>query len=164
MPFTEYIKGVNEEYAKPGFVPHHWIKNLTAPLTPFAKKLSDCRVALLGGGGISLKTQEPYNKMSLNDLCCREIPGDAKPEDLVVSSAYIRHEDTNKDLNNLFPLELLREMAHDGYIGGVSPVHYIAGIGRLLEPNLTAYTEEVLPEIIGKLKDAKVDVVLCCGG
>ncbi|MBW1782306.1 MAG: hypothetical protein JRL30_16395 [Deltaproteobacteria bacterium] len=164
MPFTEYIPGVNDEYAKPGFVPYHWIKNITAPWTPFRKKLCDCRVALIGGGGISLRSQERYKPMSLNDISYREISGDTKPEDLVVSSAYMRHEDTDKDINNLFPIELLRNMARDGYIGDVSSVNFICGVGRILEPELTTFMTEVIPEVVGKLKMAKVDIVLGCGG
>ena len=164
MPFTEYIKGVNDEYSKPGFVPYHWIKNITAPWTPFSKKLCDCRVAMVGGGGISLKFQERYKPMSLNDISYREIPGNAKPGDLVVSSAYIRHEDTDKDPNNLFPIELLRRMARDGYIGDVSPANFICGVGRILEPEFSTFIAGVIPEIVGKLKEAKVDIVLCCGG
>lgn len=164
MAFTEYITGVNDEYAKPGFVPYHWIKNITAPWTPFTKKLCDCRVAMVGGGGISLKSQKPYNPMSLNDLSYREIPGDAKAEELIVSSAYIRHEDTDRDINNLFPIELLQEMTTDGYIGDVSPVHFICGIGRILEPYLGVFEDKVVPEILDKLKASKVDVLLGCGG
>jgi D-proline reductase (dithiol) PrdB len=164
MAFTEYIKGVNDEYAKPGFVPYHWIKNITAPWTSFTKKLSDCRVALVGGGGISLKSQEAYKPMSLNDISYREIPGDVNAEELVVSSAYIKHDDTDQDINNLFPIELLGEMAKEGYIGDVSPINFICGIGRLLEPKLTTFINEVVPEIVGRLKAAKVDIVLCCGG
>jgi len=164
MAFTEYIKGVNDEYAKPGFVPHHWIKNITVPFTPFTKKIFDCRVALVGGGGMSLRSQEPYNSMSLNDITYREIPGDAKPDDFVVSSAYIKHDDTDKDINNLFPIELLQEMAKDDYIESVSPVNFICGVGRIMEPHLTAFVDEIIPEIVGKLKTAHVDVVLCCGG
>jgi len=164
MPFTEYIKGVNDEYSKPGFVPYHWIKNITAPWTPFNKKLCDCRVAMLGGGGISLKCQERYKPMSLNDISYREIPGDTEPGDLVVSSAYMRHEDTDKDINNLFPIELIRNMARDGYIKDVSPINFICGVGRILEPELTTFMTGVIPEIVGKLKEAKVDIVLGCGG
>jgi len=164
MPFTEYIKGVNDEYSKPGFVPYHWIKNITAPWTPFNKKLCDCRVAMLGGGGISLKCQERYKPMSLNDISYREIPGDTEPGDLVVSSAYMRHEDTDKDINNLFPIELIRNMARDGYIKDVSPINFVCGVGRILEPELTTFMTGVIPEIVGKLKEAKVDIVLGCGG
>ena len=164
MPFTGYIKGVNELYAKIGFAPYHWIKNLTVPWTPFTKKLSDCRVALVAAGGISLKSQEPYQLMSIHDISYREIPGDAKPEDIVINTVYFKHDDTDKDLNNLFPIEILREMERGGYIGDVSPLNFICGAGRIYEPELTTFTDEVIPEVVSKLKAAKVDIVLvCCG-
>lgn len=164
MPFTEYIKGVNELYAEIGFYPYQWIKNLTAPWTPFNKKLSECRVALVAAGGMSLKSQELYQLMSTHDISYREIPGDAKAEDIVINSVYFKHDDTDKDLNNLFPIEILQEMARDGYIGNVSPVNFSCGSGRIYEPELTTFTEEVIPEVVGKLKAAKVDIVLACCG
>ena len=113
---------------------------------------------------MSLRSQERYKPMSLNDISYREIPGDTKPEDLVVSSAYMRHEDTDKDINNLFPIRLVRNMARDGYIGDVSPVNFICGVGRILEPELTTFMTGVIPEVVDKLKRAKVDIVLGCGG
>jgi D-proline reductase (dithiol) PrdB len=122
MPFTEYIKGVNELYTKIGFAPYHWIKNLTSPWTPFKKKISKCRVALVGAGGISLKSQKPFQLMSIHDISTRDIPGNVKPEDIVINSTYFKHEDTDKDLNNLFPIEILQQMGRDGFIGEVSPL------------------------------------------
>jgi D-proline reductase (dithiol) PrdB len=165
MPFTEYIQKANELYAEIKFDPYHWIKNITSPWTPMTKKLADCRVALVAGGGMSLKSQTPYDPVRINDFSYREIPGDTRGEDIVINSVFFKHDDTDKDLNNLFPIEILQEMAKDGYIGDVSPVNYICGVGRLYEPDLTrVFVKQVLPEIAGKLKAANVDVGLfCCG-
>ena len=164
MPFTEYIKGVNEFYARMGFPPYHWIKNLTSPWTPFTKKKSECRAALVGAGGISLRSQEPFQLMSIHDISTRDIPGNVKPEDIVVNSTYFKHEDTDKDLNNLFPIEILQQMAGNGFIREVSPLNIICGVGRIYEPELTSFTDEVVPEMVSKLRSAKVDIALfCCG-
>ena len=164
MSFTEYIKGVNEYYGKSGFPPYHWIKNISVLWTPFKKQLSSCRVALVAGGGISLKSQKPYEPMSFHDISYREIPGHARSEDMVVNTAYIKHEDTDKDLNNLFPIDILQQMASVGYIREVSPINIVCGVGRIYEPELTEFIEKVIPEIVGKLKSANVDVGLfCCG-
>ena len=165
MPSTEYIRGVNEAYARINFDPYHWITNITSPWTPMTKKLSNSRVALVSGGGISLKSQTPYQLTSIGDLSYREIPGDARAQDMVINSAFFKHDDTDKDINNLFPIEILQDMARDGYIGEVSPVNYVCGVGRIYEPELSSvYIKKVLPEIVGKLKAAEVDVCLfCCG-
>lgn len=160
MQFTEYVKGINKEYAKPGFVPYHWIKNITTPWTPFTKKICDCRVALVCAGGLSLKSQDSYDPMSIHDISFREIPGDSRAEDIVINSAYYKHDDTDEDLNNLFPIQILQEMASNGYIGDLSPVNLICGIGRIFEPELSTFIDEVIPELVNKLKKANVDIVL----
>ena len=80
MPFTDYIKGANEVYARINFDPYHWMTNITSPWTPMTKKLSNCRVALVSGGGISLKSQTPYQLTSIGDLSYREIQGVALKE------------------------------------------------------------------------------------
>jgi D-proline reductase (dithiol) PrdB len=147
-----------------GISPHHWIKNITSPWTPFTKNLSECVVALVASSGISFKAQEPYMPTCIHDISYRVIPGNSRPEDIVINSAYIKHDDTDKDLSNLFPIEILQEVARDGYIGDVSPANVICGVGRIYEPELTTFNDDVIPQVVNKLKEAKSDIVLLSGG
>ena len=127
--------------------------------TPVTKELKDMRVAIASAAGIHLKTQERFNLAG--DTTYREIPGDAQDEDLMVSHGGYDNSDVNKDINCMFPIDRLRELADEGFIKEVAPFHYgfMGGGG-----DQDAFTHKTGPEIAQKLKDEDVDAVILTGG
>lgn len=127
--------------------------------TPVTKELKDMRVALASAAGIHLKSDKRFNLAG--DSSYREIPGDVKGEDLMVSHGGYDNGDVNKDINCMFPIERMQELAKEGFIKDIAPVHFgfMGGGG-----DQTAFKEVTGPEIAQKLKDEGVDAVLLTAG
>lgn len=127
--------------------------------TPVTKELKDMRIALASAAGIHLKTDKRFNLAG--DTTYRIIPGDVKPEELMVSHGGYDNGDVNKDINCMFPITRLQELAEEGFIKDVAPEHFgfMGGGG-----DQTAFTERTGPEIAEKLKEEGVDAVLLTAG
>ena len=126
---------------------------------PVTKELKDMKVALATAAGVHLKTDKRFNLAG--DTTFREIPDTAHSTDLMVSHGGYDNGDVNKDINCMFPIERLQELAKEGYIKAVAPFHYgfMGGGG-----DQAKFTNETGPEIAQKLKDEGVDYVLMTAG
>lgn len=126
---------------------------------PVEKELKDMRVAIASAAGIHLKTQDRFNLAG--DTTFREIPGDVQPDELMVSHGGYDNSDVNKDINSMFPITRLQELAEEGFIKEVAPFHYgFMGGGGDQE----AFTNKTGPEIAKKLNEEGVDAVVLTGG
>lgn len=126
---------------------------------PVKKELKDMTIAIATAAGVHLKTDKRFNLAG--DTSYREIPRDAKDDELMVSHGGYDNSDVNKDINCMFPLDRLRELADEGFIKDVAPVEYgMMGGGG----NQKIFTEETGPEIAQKLKDENVDGVIMTAG
>lgn len=145
------VKGLQSEIYVPITPPPVW--------TPVTKELKDMRVALASAAGVHLKSDERFNLAG--DFTFRVIPGDVKGEDLMVSHGGYDNGDVNKDINCMFPIERLQELAAEGFIKEVAPVHFgfMGGGG-----DQAKFTNETGPEIAKKLKEENVDAVLLTAG
>ena len=95
--------------------------------TPVNKPLAEMRVALVTGTGVHLKTDARFNLVC--DSTYRVIPGDVDTADLTVSHGGYDNSDVLADINSMFPLDRLRELAEEGLIAGIAPRHYFSFIG-----------------------------------
>ncbi len=127
--------------------------------TPLKKPLSECKVAFITAGGIHQKSQKPFN--TEGDTTYRAIPADIDTKELMVTHGGFDNSDINKDVNAMFPLDRLRELVAEGYIGSLTPEMYgfMGGGG-----NIEVYEKQTGPEIARKLKEQGTDIVLCTGG
>ena len=157
MSPVNYIERTTEHFAKQGFPPYQWAVNQTVPWTPFVKRLEDCRVAMISSGGIYIRGKQPPFDPERDDLTFREIPRDIDVRDLSISHNHYDHSDADKDVNVVFPIERIREMEQERFIGSVAPVNY-AFMGRIFKRR--QLEKEMAPEIARKLKENKVDVFL----
>ncbi|MBZ2174987.1 hypothetical protein K8M07_06945 [Schnuerera sp. xch1] len=136
-----------------------------APITPpsvftqVTKELKDMKVALATAAGVHLKSDKRFNLAG--DTSYRLIPKDAKTSDLMVSHGGYDNGDVNKDINCMFPIDRLRELKEEGFIGEVAETHvgFMGGGG-----NQKVFTEETGPAIAQILKDEGVDAVLMTAG
>ena len=91
------------------------------PITPepvwtmLDKPLKQCKVAFITAGGIHQKTQVPYD--TSGDYSYRVIPSDIETSKLMVTHGGFDNSDINKDVNAMFPLDRLRELVKEGFIG-----------------------------------------------
>lgn len=145
------IKGLQSEIFVPITPPPVW--------TPVTKELKDMKVAIATAAGVHLKSDKRFN--FAGDFTYRLIPGDAPTSDLMVSHGGYDNGDVNKDVNCMFPLDRLRELAAEGFIKEVAPTHigFMGGGG-----NQEKFKNETGPAIAKILKDEGVDAVVLTAG
>ena len=148
MP-VPYIEQVRRMY--PDLPPYQWAVNERAPLTPVRKPLRECRVALVSSAGVYLPGQ-PAFRTDAKDVSFREIPADAD-----VAALLVGHPSTAAtvtDLNTVFPLDRLRELARAGMIGALaSPA--LSFVGRVLARG--RLKRDMVPWLVERLRALDVD-------
>ena len=153
-----YVTRLNEFYRSQGFPAYKWTVNDTAPLTPPKKPLSRCRVAMLTSGGVSRNNTPPFNPQARNDLRLDALDRDVAPDVLVINDDYYNHSDADRDINCIFPIDRLRELAVEGAIGEVAAHHYSGFMGRIY--TRSAVVNEAAPALARRLADDGVDAFL----
>lgn len=145
------IKGLQSEIYVPITPPPVW--------TPVTKELKDMTIALATAAGVHLKTDKRFNLAG--DFSYREIPDTATTDMLMVSHGGYDNADVNRDVNCMFPIDRLHELAKEGYVGAVAPIHigFMGGGG-----DQSKFTEETGPQIAQRLKDENVDAVVLTAG
>jgi D-proline reductase (dithiol) PrdB len=119
------------------------------------KPLETSRLALVTTGGVHLPDQPRFDIDDFEGDCSyREVPTGA--EDLTWTHAYYR-PDEGSDLDAVFPLWTVRELARDGVVGGLAPRHF-SFMGAIHDA--TPLVEETAPEVAEKLVQDDVDAVL----
>jgi len=134
------------------------------PWTPFTGPLSKARVALVTTAGVHLARQKPFDmKDPDGDPTCRAIPSQSPREEYTITHDYYDHSDADRDLNIVFPIDRLREMAEAGEIGSLAPVNY-GFMGHIEGPHIDTLIKKTAPEVAALLKGDGVDVVLLTPG
>ena len=133
------------------------------PFTPFDGELSKATVAIVSAGGVHLKEQEPFNIADeLGDLSFRIIPDDADASGLMVTHHHYDHADADRDINVVFPLDALRDLVAEGFVGGLAAKH-VGYMGYTMQ--LKAMYEGTAPEIANEIdRGSRADVVVLTGG
>ena len=127
--------------------------------TPIEKDLVDMKIALVTAAGVHLTSDKKFNLAG--DFSFRKIPGDAPVKDMMVSHGGYDNADVNKDINCMFPIDRMRELAEEGFIKSIADVNigFMGGGG-----DQEKFTEETGPEIAQILNDNEVDAVLLTAG
>lgn len=139
------------------------ISRKCVPFTPFDKELSKSRIALVTAAGVHLREQEPFNIADdLGDLGFREIPEDVDSSQLMVTHHHYDHSDADSDINVVFPIDVLRDLEKQGFIGGVARKHF-GYMGYTMQ--LKAMYEGTAPEIANEVdRGSRADAVILTGG
>ena len=123
------------------------------PWTPLHRPVREATVVLVTTTGVHLRRDPPFNPGS--DSSFRVIPADAQPGDLAITHQAYDRGDAQRDINLVFPLQRLRELAAAGVIGRLAPEHYGFGLvdrgAALIGPGR---------EVASRLSDADVDLAL----
>jgi D-proline reductase (dithiol) PrdB len=126
------------------------------PFVKFIKSPKEAVFALITTAGVHMKTQEPFD-VEAGDPRVHFIPSDIQEEELMISHTHFDRADADLDVNCVFPLFRLRELADEGEIGEIAATHY--GLMGYI-PNTTPLVEETIPEIIKQLQHDQVDAVI----
>lgn len=150
--------------ARPRPVGHETVVTTAEPLnwTPLAKPLSEATVALVSSGGVHRATQEPFEVFAEEgDSTARAVPGVVDTDELTVTHTHYATDDALQDINVMFPLDRLRDLADEGIVGAVSPVHF--GLMGFI-PDPSTLVNETVPDIGRELVRRGVDVVVLTPG
>lgn len=123
------------------------------PWTPLRRPVAQTTVALITTSGVHVRTDQPFDQNS--DASYRVIPGDAEPEDLQITHRGYDRRDAARDMNLVFPLPRLRELADEGVVGRIADEHFGFGLNVKL-----ADLQEPGMEVGARLAGAGVDLAL----
>ena len=129
------------------------------PYTPRSRELKDTKFALVTTAGVHLSDQEPFDVEGDNSW--RLLPGDVQADQLMVTHEHYDHRDADNDINVIFPIDRLRELAAEGIIGGVSNKH-LGFMGYTQQ--LRDLYERAAPEMARLVMHSKADGVILTGG
>lgn len=129
----------------PTFENRPWVK---------AKPLSKMRVAMISSAGIHPRGEQNF---AGGESGYRTIPADTKPENIVMSHVSVNFDRTGfqQDINTVFPMEHLTQLAQDGTIGSVAPDHY-----SFMGATAPDAMEDEARALAKKLRANKVDAVV----
>lgn len=158
MQAIKYVDALNTHYAAMGNPPYRWTVNESAPLQRLKKPLSHCTVSLLTSGGVSQCSMPAFNPAARNDHRLDAIDREVDATDFQIHDSYYNHSDADSDINCIFPLERLRELATAGVIGRVSQRLWSGFMGRIY--NRSKVLEESGPAFAAALAEDAVDVLV----
>jgi D-proline reductase (dithiol) PrdB len=130
------------------------------PFTPFDKDLATATVTLVCATGVFLDGQEPFPNEDPGDITYRLIPGDSDLGAMRIVHNHYDHSEADTDPNIVFPLETLRELAGEGFIGAVNDKHYSYGFTTRLKE----LYETTFVEIADKVERSKTKLVVLTAG
>ena len=134
------------------------------PWTPVKKALKDSKLAVVTTAGVHDKSQEYFDMKDPNgDPTFRVIDISNPLTTLMITHDYYDHTDADKDINIVYPVERLKELQEEGFIGNVSDQHY-GFMGHIMGPHIETLVNITAPEVAHKLKTDLVDIVLLTPG
>ncbi len=144
---------INERY--PGSMIH---KDDYVPLARLSKSLSESRLTFVSTAGVQPKGTIPFDVVHpVGDYTFRYVPSEAKVSELEIHQLKYPTNGATTDLNVIFPIDRLQELAAEGVLGGLTK-NFLSFIGYNMDPERL---ERTLAEDIAEAVMAeKPDVVL----
>jgi D-proline reductase (dithiol) PrdB len=133
------------------------------PYTPLDKNLSELTIAIVSTAGAHLLEQEPFD--TDGDASYRIITDEATTDQFTVTHGapkeHYNTDEPKKDINVIFPLDRLRELVNEGFIGAINNKH-ISMMGYAMR--LKKILDETIPQIAKEITKSKADAVLLTAG
>jgi D-proline reductase (dithiol) PrdB len=131
-----------------------------SPWTPVTRPLNQSRIALVTTAGIHHRDQPPFDMAdSDGDPSYRILDAAPIETDYTITHDYYDHRDADQDLNVVFPIARLKEMATAGCIGALAPRHF-SFMGHIDGPHIDTLKTRSAPEVAAMLKEDGVDIAL----
>lgn len=135
------------------------LRELECPVYPGAPfvtggKLSDRRVAIVSSAGIHRRGEPP---MMPGAKEFRELPASLPASDIVMTHVSVNYDRTGfqRDINTVYPIDRLRELAVDGVIGSVADTHF-----AVMGANDPRQWDALADQLVDRLRQDRVDAVL----
>lgn len=134
------------------------------PWSPIKKSLAESKIALVTTAGVHHTYQEPFNMNDpIGDPTYRKIDAQTIEDDYLITHDYYDHRDADKDLNIVFPVARLKEMATEGIVGSVAR-HHFSFMGHIKDSHLDNLLETYAPQVAKCLVQDQIDGVLLTPG
>jgi len=128
------------------------------PLARLKKPLPESRLTFVSTAGVQPKNTLPFDTAHpIGDYTFRRVPSDSKPEDLEIHQLKYPTIGAEKDLNVIFPIERLQELAAEKIIGGLT-TNFFSFIGYNMDAERLERT--LAEEIADAVEAEKPDVAL----
>ena len=135
------------------------VLNVPCPVfetTPFVAgpPLPRRRIAILSSAALIRRGDKPF---AFGSGECRFISAATPPGDLLISHVSINFDRAGwqRDVNVVYPIDRLRELATLGEIGGVADTHY-----TVMGSTDPAAMDEAVDQIEGQLRQERMDSIL----
>ncbi|MBX5484043.1 MAG: hypothetical protein IRZ16_19640 [Myxococcaceae bacterium] len=128
------------------------------PFTPFTRKLEEASVCLVTTAAVREKNDRPFQVDG--DTTFRTISAEATTADLTYDDTHYDHACVDRDLNCVFPIDRLSELAREGRIAAIASRHFSMGFSQALRE----LREKTIPALVREVDAVRPDVVLLTGG
>lgn len=142
---------VNERY--PGSMIH---KEDFVPLARLRRPLAESRLTFISTAGVQPKGTLPFDTTHpVGDYTFRRVPSNASPGELEIHQLKYPTHGAERDLNVIFPLERLQELAAEGIVGALTP-NFFSFIGYNMDAERFERTlaEEIADAVVADGADA----------
>ncbi len=120
---------INERY--PGAM---ITKDDFVPLARLRKPVAEARLTFVSSAGVQPKGTLPFDVVHpVGDYSFRRVPSNSKPAELEIHQIKYPTNGAVRDLNVIFPIERLQELAAEGRIGTLTP-NFFSFIGYQMDP------------------------------
>jgi len=136
---------VNERY--PGSMIH---KGDFVPLARLRKPLAESRLSFVSTAGVQLKGTLPFDTVHpVGDYTFRRVPSVSKRDELEIHQLKYPTHGAERDLNVIFPIERLQELAVEGIVGALTP-NFFSFIGYNMDAERLERTlaEEIADAVV----------------
>ncbi|MCA1616529.1 MAG: hypothetical protein LC800_21025 [Acidobacteria bacterium] len=142
---------VNDRY--PGSMIH---KDDFVPLARLRKPLSEARLSFVSTAGVQPCGTLPFDTVHpVGDYTFRRVPSASRPEDLEIHQLKYPTVGALRDLNVIFPVERLQELAREGVVGALTE-NFFSFIGYNMDAERLERTlaEEIAAAVVAEGADA----------
>lgn len=131
------------------------------PWTPFKKPLAQSCLSLVSTAGFYCDGDIPFDVDSARgDAGFRSIPSNINPEKLKIAHTHYPHARVKADINVLFPVDRLQELAKAKVVKRLSSEFYSFGFGGDLVDAFIKAPQGTAHQLVQNLKADSVDCVL----
>ena len=128
------------------------------PMAQLDKPLSECRLGFVSTSGVQLKGSMPFDVVHpIGDYTFRRIPSGTNPRDLEIHQIKYPTSGANKDVNVVYPIQRLQELAADGVVGGLTE-NFFSFIGYNMDPQHLA--DSLAGDLADAFEEEQADIVL----
>src|SRR5512134_3562300 len=144
--------------AQPGDPRPLELSRYCVPFTPFRGKLEELSVCIVSTAAVRTRDDKPFD--TEGDTTWRVIPGEAAAADLRYDDTHYDHACVDRDMNCVFPIDRVRELAAERRIGGLTARHFSLGFSQALRD----MREKTIPALVREVDRERPGAVLLTGG